>query len=502
MAWGAFRAQTAYIVMRLASWMKEPGFVGFQPERSEDVDVRFDVQGRAVRELHQVKTGELNPTAVAEVVQGFRARFQVTANEQVESRRFILASPRFTEPVRQVVAALARYRKLDMAAATPERQATLEALRARFDRVGLGDEFEFILERVEFFEDFTGLHESSGGDPDSRHAVIADGLHRHVDELKSYRYEELRHAVVRLLSVVDDSLDRFWAQDELLAVIRSAIAEWRAGPPQPNRDLTPVRHETLTAVQAPPASSDAPELFGARRIRPAVFVGALVAPPWDQSTLDAQVRAIADSDSPFREAIRDTTSDVLYYGFPHVPFAVLAGFVTGQQRHIHLAEHDRTTGRFSWSPGGLIQPLLKTRSENTTGSVAMVRVSISAGVKRIVCREALTEDPRLDLEFSFASPHRGAIRSEAHARDVADQVRQALDSTIAGDPEFGEVHLFAAIPVSVAFLLGQALSGTALPRTFVHNYTRGDSPSYRWSVCLQAAAESRPAVRMAEARDV
>lgn len=252
-----------------------------------------------------------------------------------------------------------------------------------------------------------------------------------------------------------------------------------------------VRHNSAARTTALPERDDLPELFEDRRVLPVVDVDqtpTLSVSGW-RGVLDA-VQDLVRPDGRFRNALQVPNAEIVYFGLPHVPLAMLAGYVARQHRHVHLVEHDRTSGRFRWGAATEFPPLTVTEVRRDDGSTAVVRVSISAEVVPEVCLAVLDPaDMRLDLAFRVAPDKggRGVVQAEAQARAYADQIRRAIDMSVAGHPEFKAIHVFAAVPVSVAFLLGQALSGTALPETWIHNYRHEDRPAYKWSIGLHGA---------------
>jgi hypothetical protein len=190
---------------------------------------------------------------------------------------------------------------------------------------------------------------------------------------------------------------------------------------------------------------------------------------------------------------------LLYYGFPHVPLAVLAGFLAGQERHVHILEQDRDNGgRFAWrNADGPFPPLEFSPQAGASGSAAMVRLSLSAEVRLPVCHAVLApEEVKLDLHLRLAESYRGAVLSERQARAYAAEIRRRLDQHICGNPEVTSVHIFAAAPVSIAFLLGQATAASGLPDCYVYNFDSDDAPRYKWSLSLRDAKAGRGGIRI------
>ncbi|SEU27938.1 hypothetical protein SAMN05443639_11379 [Stigmatella erecta] len=188
----------------------------------------------------------------------------------------------------------------------------------------------------------------------------------------------------------------------------------------------------------------------------------------------------------------------MYYGFPFIPLAALAGFLA-KTRHVHLFEHDRELKRFTWvrNASGPF-PSMKIETQKGTGAhAARLRLSISAEVGLHDCQAVLPEqDVRLDVHCRVEEPQRGIVRREEQAHEYARQLRLALDQHIARDPLITSIHVFAAVPVSIAFHLGQSLTASWLPLCYVYNHGAQENPRYKWRLCIQKAAQGQPSVEI------
>jgi hypothetical protein len=259
-------------------------------------------------------------------------------------------------------------------------------------------------------------------------------------------------------------------------------------------------HQTLKRAHARPGEEDLPALFRDRRVQ---FVEIDNTAEMVQPTAMTITKVATDLVSPagsFRAALDVAGGHRLYYGFPHVPFAALAGFIAQPQRHVGLVEHDLDSGRFQWRPDAPVTGArVYVQPGSAVGNAARLRVSVSAHVREQQCNAALPADAvRLDLHLEADDLGRGMVTSEAQARYYVRQIRRALDDHVAGNHEIGSLHVFAAVPVSVAFLLGQALAHSGLPTCTVYNFNSSDTPPYRWSLDLHAAVAGAPCVRMSK----
>lgn len=263
------------------------------------------------------------------------------------------------------------------------------------------------------------------------------------------------------------------------------------------KPLVLLSHDTLKSSIDTATVADLPGLLQGRDLQrvSANFVQHLEHEGTTQAALNAVARSMVTESGAVRSCLSDPRTDVLYFGFPHVPFGVLAGCIAGSQRHVHLVEHDRSSGRFRWPGGPEAQAGQPAHLVRSTGNCARLLVSVSAVVDQKLCdRIVPARRSKIDLRVGLETPYRGAIVSESQARQLVDEIAHQVDSLLGGRSDIEAVHVFAAVPVSVAFLLGQRIfAGTALPPVVVHSLTATPRPAYRWGLNLADALAGRRA---------
>lgn len=272
-------------------------------------------------------------------------------------------------------------------------------------------------------------------------------------------------------------------------------------PPAPapsGRRLILIRHEAYSKVPVEPEPSDAPALFAGRQPQ---VVGIDQTPALEQrdwKNLEAEVKRLASPEGALRRTYGERDADVAYYGFPYVPLAALAGYLA-KSRQVHVFEY--VSGRFQWESGADAPqlPLQVDVQARESGSHARLRLSVSAPVSLDDCRQVLPDsEVRLDMHFTLEAPKRGSVRRQEQLKAYVQAIQDTLDQYISGKPELRleSVHIFAAVPVSVAFLLGQALAANWLPECFIYNHGGQERPAYKWRLSLQAAYQGQPAVKI------
>ncbi len=247
---------------------------------------------------------------------------------------------------------------------------------------------------------------------------------------------------------------------------------------------------------------DAPELLQDRTIKKVTLdqTQQLKQREWTVQTLEAAVKELTDQAGAFQRAISAPDAELVYYGFPFVPLAILAGFLVKSTRPVHVFEPDNDAKYFRWSPGSSAPyPTLSVEPQRfDTGSrAAQVRISVSSPVHLGDCRDVLPEsEVKLDLHFRLEDPQKLVVKNRRQVREYAQVIGSTLERYAALDTSIDSLHIFAAVPVSLAFLIGQALSSTGLPNCYIYNYGRSDSPHYKWSVCLQDASADKSSVKV------
>jgi hypothetical protein len=114
-------------------------------------------------------------------------------------------------------------------------------------------------------------------------------------------------------------------------------------------------------------------------------------------------------------------------------------------------------------------------------------VSVSARVLESACEAVVPRQMlRLDLHVESNKIGRGIVGHETQGREYAARVRELLDNNIAGQ-QYASLHVFAAVPVSVAFLIGQVLAHSSVPDVYVYNFETNVKPQYAWRLGFSEA---------------
>lgn len=256
------------------------------------------------------------------------------------------------------------------------------------------------------------------------------------------------------------------------------------GTAAPRRELVLIRHEAYGHVTSTPELTD----WHVRKVVSLAQTSLLKQRQWEN--LETVVESMTAPDGELQRALAEPETELGYYGFPYVPLGALAGFLAGRHRRVQVFEPDPVTKRFTWSQAGN-PPKLKCEEQpgKAKSGALRLRISLTSEVALADCRKVLPDrSVSLDIHIKVDTPTQGLVRSEAQAREYAEALRDIIHKKCADrERPIKSIHVFAAIPVSIAFLLGQELHATWLPDCHVYNYGHREEPRYKWRLCLQAA---------------
>lgn len=217
---------------------------------------------------------------------------------------------------------------------------------------------------------------------------------------------------------------------------------------------------------------------------------------WDN--LEEAVESLTDPEGKLQQALAEQEVEFGYYGLPFIALGALAGFLSGRSRRVHVFEPAPNTKQYVWLKDSDFPKLtLEEQPGAAKRGAVRLRLSISSKVDLVECRKVLPDKRvRLDLHFTLPTPNPELVRSEEQARAYAEFLRETVHKHVNQDTEITSVHVFAAVPVSISFLLGQEFSATWFPDCYVYNFGRSESPRYKWCLNLRAASQHNPSIKI------
>jgi hypothetical protein len=178
-----------------------------------------------------------------------------------------------------------------------------------------------------------------------------------------------------------------------------------------------------------------------------------------------------------------------YFGFAPIPLALHLGYriergikVDVYQRH-HVLEDWAWPLDGSLSTQSLITPMNFPDHGTTNEGPVVIRVSTS---HQIVPAETAEVVPQslAEVDVALAHPGEDALETRGALAEVVKAFNYALSRLKHLFPNITAVHLFAAIPVGLAFRLGTQINPTIYPRVVTYQYWLKGSPRYRRAIVL------------------
>lgn len=192
--------------------------------------------------------------------------------------------------------------------------------------------------------------------------------------------------------------------------------------------------------------------------------------------------------SEFRALVADHPDYVIsYFGAAPIPLAFHLGYLVGGfgPTEVYLQNHETKEWHWAKSASGCARwrlSQLPDRECYATGDV-VIRVSTSHHIDsddtRSVIARALVE-----IDIGIDAPNEDALTPD----DVEEAGRlfsKALDSVARYMPNADRVHVFAAVPVGVAFALGACVNPTIHHAVQTYQFIRTATPRYQAALVLQ-----------------
>ncbi len=181
---------------------------------------------------------------------------------------------------------------------------------------------------------------------------------------------------------------------------------------------------------------------------------------------------------------------VAYFGAAPIPLAMLLGHLIGSWRDVEVHQQHHLTRDWAWpptapprpptvvvTPHGLPQELVPAAGD------AVIRVTTWHRIDPEATR-ALVPAPLADIDITLDRPGADALATPADVEAVARAVEAALDAVMTLRPGVRTVHLFAAVPVGLAFRIGTLISPTKHPNVQTWQYDRNAATPYRRAIAL------------------
>lgn len=162
------------------------------------------------------------------------------------------------------------------------------------------------------------------------------------------------------------------------------------------------------------------------------------------------------------------------FAFAPIPLLMTLGRVIGDQHPAVIFGRQRHTQSWRWDAesGEPIGLALDRPPDGPTAPDIALLVSISARVKRWAVEAALPQGFDL-FELRATTPGVEVVRTRADLAAFARLWRELLDAAHEHSRGVARVHVFAAVPISIAIQMGLGLIPKADPALVVHDFRDG-----------------------------
>jgi len=178
-----------------------------------------------------------------------------------------------------------------------------------------------------------------------------------------------------------------------------------------------------------------------------------------------------------------------YFGFAPVPLAIHLGYRV--QSTIKIDVYQRHHGRqdWVWAPSGksstrsFLEPIRLPEHGSSAPGAVVIRVSTSA---RIAPKDTEEIVPHClaAVDIALVSPHPDALETRGALDSVVDAFSDVLTHVRNLFPNLTTIHLFAAVPVGLAFRLGSRINPTMNPEVVTYQYDAKRLPHYKNAIVL------------------
>lgn len=185
---------------------------------------------------------------------------------------------------------------------------------------------------------------------------------------------------------------------------------------------------------------------------------------------------------------------ILYFGLAPIPLAIDLGYQfhnfrdieAFQLHHVEKKWYQVTSHKaikeFKLQVNNLPDPKQKGINE------LILRLSISHHIRPQDTVDVLPEAAEVEMELT--DPNEDAITTKEEMMMVAEEFKRIMDAISNSESKIEVVHLFAAIPVGVAFIVGTKISPNIHPYVQTYQYSANEKPKYINSVLIKGEIDN------------
>lgn len=201
-----------------------------------------------------------------------------------------------------------------------------------------------------------------------------------------------------------------------------------------------------------------------------------------------------EQEQQFVERLRphlDGRKQMAYFGMAPIPLAIHLGYRVQSTVKIDVYQRHHDRQDWNWTPSGraatrtFLEPIrLPERGSSAPGEIVL-RVSTSA---RIAAEDTQVVVPQClaAVDIALIAPNPDALETREALDTVVAEFSRTLTQLHALFPNLTTIHLFAAVPVGLAFRLGSRINPTMNPEVVTYQFDAKRSPKYKKAIVLGA----------------
>ncbi len=188
------------------------------------------------------------------------------------------------------------------------------------------------------------------------------------------------------------------------------------------------------------------------------------------------------------EAVLRAASRIAYFGMAPIPLAMHLGFLVERTVPTDVYQRHHTSERWGWSTDEALEPLALRDFESPdhgsrdSGPVVL-RVSTSHRVDPALTR-GVVSGVIFEADLGLKVTGEDAFRTQSQMRAFIERFSQVIAELRRLFPNMSALHLFAAVPVGLAFRMGTQINPTIYPPVVTYQFSGRAKPPYRRAVIL------------------
>jgi len=196
----------------------------------------------------------------------------------------------------------------------------------------------------------------------------------------------------------------------------------------------------------------------------------------------------------FAEKLRphlEGRQQMAYFGLAPIPLAIHLGYRVQSTVKIDVYQRHHDRQDWSWTPSGrastrsFLEPIRLPERGSSAPGVVVIRVSTSARIAP-EDTEAVVPQCLAAVDIAIISPHPDALETREALDTVVAEFSRTLTQLHTLFPNLTAIHLFAAVPVGLAFRLGSRINPTMNPEVVTYQFDAKRSPRYKKAIVLGA----------------